>query len=243
MTDINIEFNEKNHRYKVNGEYYPSVTTIIDSVVPKNLAWWGMAVGVNAATKLIQQGIVTEFTDPDEIVTAIRDNRLSVYHIRDEKGEEGTAVHKAMEDYAKTGEVPDLGKYKPEVRPKVRALANFLLDYRPRVLNSEVRVASLEYRYAGTYDLRVEIQGLGVGIIDLKTGKRIYPDSQFPQLEAYEQASIECGAESSAFKALLHLTPDGEYIFQESTDTFQDFVVLLDHYKSSKARELKLKNA
>lgn len=217
------------------------MTTIIDAVVPKNLAWWGMVVGVNSTVSLINEGIVHARMDPEDIVTAIRNNRLSVYHIRDEKGEEGKAVHKALENYAKVGEVPDLGRFPVSVRPKIRALANFLLDVRPKIIQSEVRVASLRYGYAGTFDLRVEIAGIGEGIIDLKTGKRIYTDSQFPQLAAYEQASVECGENPTDFQAILHLDPDGKYSFVKSTDTFEDFKVLLDHYNSAKRREKRLK--
>jgi hypothetical protein len=237
-----IEFNEKSHRYKVDGVYFPSVTTIIDSVVPKNLSWWAMVIGVRATTELIKKGIVTEFTDPEEIVTEIRNQKLSVYHIRDEKGEEGTAVHRALENYASHGEIPDLGAYTPVVRPKIRALAAWLLSYRPVILASEVRVASTRHGYAGTFDLRVKEPGTGrVGIIDLKTGKRIYPDSQYPQLAAYEQASVESGYDPSDFQAILHLTEDGEYSFVESTDTFEDFEVLLNHYMSMKMREQRIK--
>jgi hypothetical protein len=166
-----IEFNEKNHRYKVDGEYFPSVTTIIDSVVPKNLSWWAMVVGVNATCALIRQGYATPEDDPENIVTAIRENKLSVYHIRDEKGEEGTAVHQAADRYAKTGEIPRLKDYSSEVQPKIKALANFLLDVRPKILKSEERVASLAHKYAGTFDWLVDIEGQR-GIVDLKTGKR-----------------------------------------------------------------------
>jgi hypothetical protein len=235
-----IEFNEKNHRYKVDGEYFPSVTTIIDSVVPKNLSWWAMVVGVNATCSLIREGYATAQDDPENIVTAIRENKLSVYHIRDEKGEEGTAVHRAADRYAKTGEIPRLKDYSSEVQPKIKALANFLLDVRPKILKSEERVASLEYKYAGTFDWLIDIEGQR-GIVDLKTGKRPYPDSQWPQLAAYEQAHVECGADPTNFQAILHLGADGQYEFQESTDTFDDFLVLLRHYESMKARERKLK--
>ena len=240
---MEIEFNEKSHRYKVDGEYFPSVTTIIDSVVPKNLSWWAMVVGVKATMELYNRGILipTPGMDPEEIVSLIRKERLSVYHIRDEKGSEGTAVHKAGDRYAKTGEIPNLSDYPVDVRPKIKALANFLLDYRPEIIKSEQRIASLTYRYAGTYDWYVRIPDLGTGIVDLKTGKRIYPDSQFPQIEAYEQARVEDGEDPSSFRAILHLSADGSYDFKESTDTFHDFKVLLDHYNSAKLREARLK--
>jgi hypothetical protein len=236
----NIEFNEKNHRYKVDGEYFPSVTTIIDSVVPKNLSWWAMVVGVNATCALIRQGYATPEDDPENIVTAIRENKLSVYHIRDEKGEEGTAVHQAADRYVKTGEIPQLKDYSADVQPKIKALANFLLDVRPKILKSEERVASLVHKYAGTFDWLVDIEGQR-GIVDLKTGKRVYPDSQFPQLAAYEQAHVEGGEAPTAFQAILHLGADGIYDFVESTDTFHDFKVLLDHYFSAKLREARIK--
>lgn len=238
-----IEFNEKTHRYKVNGEFLPSVTTIIDATVPKNLSWWAMVIGVSATMALAREGKIHRNMNPEDVVTMIRNERLSVYHIRDEKGEEGLAVHKALEYYAKYGEIPVLTNYPENVHPKISALARFLLDYKPKILGSEIRVASLLYGYAGTYDLRVKAKDGGEGIIDLKTGKRIYPDSQFPQLAGYEQASIECGAKPSAFQAILHLSAEGEYHFEKSTDTFEDFRVLLDHYYSAKEREQRLKDA
>lgn len=240
-----IEFNEEAHKYTVNGEIYPSVTTIIKATVPVELSWWGMEVGVGGVAVLIKRGLFPQPYDPNVVVELLKQQDLTTNSIFWKRGESGTAIHKAFEDYGKTGKIPQLDDFPPEDHNRIQQLAGFILENRPVFLEQEVRTASLIHRYAGTFDARVlfeagEYKGKEC-IVDLKTGKYVYPASQFPQLAAYENAEIESGSTPSDAQLVLHLPVNGSWTLTPSHDSISDFCVLMDHYESVLKRRGKLK--
>jgi hypothetical protein len=210
--------------YTVNGVEVPSVTQILDCLHKPALVWWGMTTGVEGVVALIQnRAIEFESATPEEIVAALTANKLTVNHIRDKAGTRGAGVHQALEDYMRSQKLPTLADYPEAERGYVRALASFLFEHRPEPLAIEHTVGSVTHGYAGRYDLRCRIGGR-VGLLDAKTSKRVYPESHFPQLEAYEAAAVECGADPTDFRAVLRLGADGKYELAESTATFEDFL-------------------
>lgn len=258
-----IVFDEDKHKYTVNGEVYPSVTTIIGATVPKELSWWGMKIGCHAIYDLLQEPSYREaitgettFYDPsrghyrliesgDDLVELLKTAKRTTNHEMRKGGEKGDLLHKALEYYATKGEVPDPMTAPAEQRPRYFALARWILDTDPEFLANEVRTASTRFRYAGTFDFRARV-GRGprkgqIGLIDLKTTKYVYPESQFPQLEAYEKAETESGEDPTDFRAVLHLPPEGDAELAVSTDDFNDFLVLLKHYQSIQARKDKMR--
>jgi hypothetical protein len=57
---IMVEFNESNHRYKIDGAEVPSVTTILDlTEVKAALTWWGFRVGLAMAIRAVQANKVS----------------------------------------------------------------------------------------------------------------------------------------------------------------------------------------
>lgn len=57
---LQIEFDDATHKYTVNGKVLPSVTTILDAVLPKPaLTWWGFRVGLAAAVELSRDGALS----------------------------------------------------------------------------------------------------------------------------------------------------------------------------------------
>lgn len=251
MSRPTIVFDEDKHKYTVNGEIYPSVTTIIGATVPKDLSWWGMRVGCEGIYTMLhdpnydatwRRGF-EEAESPQDYVELLKLAKLTTNHLMRKGGEKGDLLHKALEHYALLGEVPDPLTAPPEQRPRYFALAGWLLENDPEFIANEVRTASVKHRYAGTFDFRArfrrgEFKGK-TGLVDLKTTKYIYPESQFPQLEAYEAAEIECGADPTDFRAVLHLPPEGPAAMAPSVDNFNDFLVLLRHYHSIQARRFK----
>lgn len=225
MTAPVVTFDPGPHAYTVNGEPVPSVTQVLKILNIGALPWWGMQVGVEGVltlvegTHLIQRGtgrlLLADGTPATEatVTPLLTREKLTTNHQRDKAGTRGRSVHAALELYASAGVVPKLAQFPPEDRGYVQALAAWLLDYRPECLETEAMVGSAAYRFAGTYDLRARIRGLGEGLVDAKTSKHVYPVSHFSQLMGYEIAAVECGRRPADFEAVLRLGVDGEYEF------------------------------
>lgn len=243
-------FDKESHTYTLDGEEYPSVTTIIEATVPKNLAWWGMIVGIEGLCKLEDEyGRYDDWTrySTDDIVKGLQYYGLTVNQVMKSAGLRGNAVHKALEQWGRNQEVPHLEDYPEATRPYIVGLANFLVKNEPEILESEVRTGSVGYKYAGTFDLKARFsKGKHKGrvaLLDCKTTKRVYPDQHFPQLEAYEHAEIESGEAPTDIRGIIHLAADGNSGLAVSCDTFSDFAILLDHYRSGEARKQKLRDS
>jgi hypothetical protein len=215
---VKIEFDPEAHLYTVDGEPFPSVTTIIKATVAvpfERAAWYGI--------RLAQQGKRMDST-------------------RNEAAVRGTKVHAAFEEIA-NGELVDPFDY-PECEGFLDAIEKFIDANDPEFHDAERKTASLEHRYAGTMDAFCTLRkGKWKGSdvrLDVKTG-RVYPESHWPQLEAYEHAEIEQGRGASDVRLVLDLKPTGKYRLIPSTDTFDDFRVLLEHYRSLEARKARKK--
>lgn len=236
-----IQFNESKHKYLVEGEEYPSVTTIINGTVPKSLAWWGMEVGAANVCILARRGLLPSPLDPEVMVKRMQEQKITTNDGFWTRVDSGKAIHKAFENYGKTGDIPELSKFAAVDHNRIQELARFILDNRPEFIEQEVRTASLQHRYAGTFDSKVrfgagDYQG-ATCMLDVKTGKYVYPESQFPQLEAYEQAEIEAGLDPTDYRLVLHLPVSGPWALHPSLDSFDDFAVLLEQWKHKKARQ------
>ena len=64
-------------------------------------------------------------------------------------------------------------------------------------------------------------------LVDLKTGKRCYPTSQFPQLAGYELASVEMGYPPTDAQFILNVKNDGSYEFAQSVAEPEHFLAFL----------------
>jgi hypothetical protein len=209
-----LEFNERDHSYTLDGKPVPSVTQILDAVVPKPFQ-----AAMYYGYRLARQGI-----DPEE-----KRNASALL---------GTEVHLAFAALA-AGEKVEPFDYPDEAAGFISGLEQFVDQHGPEFLASERKTYSIKHQYAGTLDAYVRFtRGKYAGRtsrLDLKTG-RYYPDSHGPQLEAYELAEVERGKDPSDFRAVLKVTPTGRCRLIESTDTAEDWLVLKRHYDSVIAR-------
>jgi hypothetical protein len=214
-----LHFDAESHSYTLDGKPVPSVTQILDAVVPKpfeKAMWFGY--------RLARQGL-----DP-----GVR---------RYEAAQLGTQVHLAFAAFA-AGEDVDPFDYPEQAEGFIGGLRKFIDTHGPEFLDSERKTFSVKHSYAGTLDAHVRFtrgkyRGRA-GRLDLKTG-RVYPDSHFPQLEAYELAEVERDRDASDFRAVLKVTPGGTYKLIVSTDTAEDWLVLKRHYDSVIARAARKK--
>jgi len=238
----------------------PSVTDILKVLDKPQLIWWGMKMGVEGLAKIYRfdpTGLVSrEMEDllTDSLVERLADARLTVNHLAGQASNRGISVHQALEAWMSEGRVPKEGDYAQENRGFIRGLARFLSDIQVVPDGSEIMVGSLEHGFAGRYDARIRVEEEcevvfkntpvrgahtailkpGTYLVDLKTGKDVYPHTHYRQLEAYELASVECGYEPTDYRAVLQVSEDGKYQFARSTATAEDFLCVLEVYKSNK---------
>jgi hypothetical protein len=214
-----LEFDEATHVYRLDGVEVPSVTQVLDAVVPKPFQ-----SAIFYGYRLARQGKHPE------------DTRTAAANL-------GTQVHLAFAALAAGDEV-DPFDFPDEAAGFIGGLRKFIDTHGPEFLDSERKTFSVHHQYAGTLDAHVRFtKGKFKGRtarIDLKTG-RYYPDSHNPQLEAYELAEVERGQDPTDFRAVLKVTPTGRYRLIESTDTAEDWLVLKRHYDSVIARAARKK--
>jgi hypothetical protein len=165
---LNVDPNSKrvsvldNRFYTRFDEYYPSVTNILQ-FMPKGKFFetWLKDVGHNA----------------DLIARKAAD--------------EGTQVHDAIEKYVAGEKITWLNdegysNYSLDVWKLILKFHEFWSIYKPTLLASEIHLFSDKYKYAGTCDLVVEIEGVR-WLLDIKTSKSIHTAMDL-QLAAYAQA-------------------------------------------------------
>lgn len=254
-----IRFDAPSHTYEVKAgdEWqtdFPSVTTVVKATVPVPFsagAWYGYKMGCSAAfmahplKEIVREGADLDWDEWYDRCKAY-ENPNSVLT---KAGDRGTLVHQAIEQYGLTGTAPDPQDFEPEDRKRIQGVASWLLEHEPAFHVQEVRTANLEFRYVGTFDALVTF-GAGphkgkVALLDWKTSKRVYPDQHFPQLAAYLEAEKEAAFPDGKpeMAAIVHIPESGRVKLHESSDTFEDFEVLLAQYRSAKAREARIKAA
>ena len=230
---IHVEYFDKTHRYKVNGQYVPSVTTVLGVLDKPALPHWAANMTIEGVCKLAKRrGSVP--TDPKRLKDALRKHRLSHYFRTEDAQDRGTDVHQVWEDWNERKIMPKLEDYPEDRHPHLRAMAAFILVYAPECLDTEMVVGSAKYGYAGRLDTVVTLKGLGgtLDLIDVKTGKAVYPNTMYPQLMAYEIARRECGLPPTDRQGILRLGADGLYELAWSDAEPDDFLSILACWRS-----------
>ena len=210
-------------------ERFFSVTTILKGSLPNPaLIGWGMkSVAEYAAANHRQVSAMLKtvrlrkdpegrylgvITDPDAVQSAIDWLKGAPYRERERKANIGSAVHAQAEAFALGAPLPEPDK---DVVPYVAAFRDFLDVWQPRIEATEATVYNRAVGYAGTLDAIMELPTLGLVLVDLKTGKDIYPEAAL-QLAAYRYAEFigmpdgtEAPVPSVEGCAVLHLREDG----------------------------------
>jgi hypothetical protein len=253
-----------------------SVTKVLD-VLDKPLGWWGMEIGVEGLLTLFNSGAVFPVQIPgrdrpviacpaldgsgqnvvagtDEIVKWLDQFNLTTNDVKRRAGDRGQSAHDAFEVWCHEGLMPDPSMYPEDERGYIQGLVRFLEEVPFEAEASEVVVASIEYGFAGRYDVRGRIteearvvqrivdksRNLKYGTInpgsclaDLKTTKRVYT-SHGKQLEAYEIAGTEVGHDPTDERYVIHITGDGLYEIVPSHATAEDFLSTFREWESSR---------
>lgn len=227
-----LKFYPSSHRYRLDGEWVPGVTTILGVLAKPGLTKW-------AASS------VAEFVaDNPETVDNLRDmGRAPMvaslkevpWQKRDDAAARGTTFHDFAERIAR-GEEVDV----PDAQvPLVESALAFMEDYDIEPVLIEAVVGSREHQYAGKVDLIAND-----AIWDWKSGKRIYASTAF-QLAAYAFAEFhgEGGHEAPLppVKASygVHIRADGYDVYPLAfgPNVFQEFVTIRKAHDINKRAE------
>ena len=205
-----LRFYEKSHRYRLDGEWCPGVTTLIKQGLP------------NDALKYWSARTVAEYVadHPEEVESLRRMGRGPMvnalkevpWQYSEDAKVRGTDVHHIAERLVANEEVavPDL------LAGYVDACVDFLDTWRPRPLIVERPLAHRAHWWAGKPDLFAELPDGRRILYDYKTSATgIYPETAF-QLTAYRNAEFylsEDGREEPLPEvdlcAAVWLRPDG----------------------------------
>lgn len=189
---------------------YLSVTRILSSGVPKGRQLEGWFKRITAEYAVDNQHVWQPHAR-DVAVDIIKNHADGV---RDAAADRGSIAHAVLEA-ATTGQRPDQ-TWQPDVAGYVDAGLRFLDDWQPTICWAETTVYSDRYGYAGTFDVLAHLAGLGLTMLDWKTGKNVYAEAGL-QLSAYRYAdyALVDGAEIPlppvSAGAAVHLHSDGTY--------------------------------
>lgn len=230
-----LKFYPASHRYKLDGEWVPGVTTILGVLDKPGLRKW-------AASSVAEY--VADHRDAIEhlyaagrgpMVAALKE---TPWQRTKDAGDRGTNFHDYAERIANGEEVdvPD------DMVPLVENALRFMEDYKIEPVLVEACVGSREHRYAGKLDLIAD-SSLGRCIFDWKSGKRIYPTFAL-QLAAYAFAEfhgegVEAPLPECEAAYGVHVRADGYDVvpLKFGPDVFAEFLAVRQVFDINKRCE------
>ncbi len=172
------------HSYTLDGEKVPGVTTVIGVLdKPALVAWAAQQTAAFADdnwSRLSEMRSAERLREMEQ--ARFNTNRVAVVR--------GNRVH-ALGDRIAHGETVDVPI---DLQPYVEPYARMLDQWQMSTVFTEAPVAHTAYRYAGTLDLVVESPRFGRSLLDIKTGKRVYPEVAL-QLNAYANCDLRLVAQ------------------------------------------------
>lgn len=197
-------FRDGTRIYEHNGEVFPSVTTILGNIDKPALIYWAAK---QVAEFAYDNRPAWETLDRDAAVDLLK---RSPYRSTNKAANLGSLIHEIAEARANGTQHPPVP---PAATGKVAAFDQWVDDWQPTIIATELEVYNRAVGYAGTGDLWCNIDGTPT-IVDIKTGKGVYPEVTL-QTTAYANAEFTLigGEEHEPPDAhlgfVLHLTDDG----------------------------------
>lgn len=182
--DITLKFDPTKHLYWANEKKALSVTGIIGVINKPALIQWAANQASTYWKENIKVGDVVDEVAREELYES---GRYAHRRFAKKAADIGTLAHNWIEKHIK-GEKPALPVNKM-VRTAVEAFLAWEKENDVKFHESEIKIYSKKYKYAGTMDFEATVNGKLV-IGDIKTSSGIYSEMRF-QVAAYRQAREE----------------------------------------------------
>lgn len=207
-----LVFNERAHRYRMDGKHVTGVTTILGGGIPKPalIRWAPKVVAEWVANpenrSELDSLLIGSTTDAIKFLAGLPNQ------LRDDAAERGTEVHDLAEQLNLTGEVnaPD------DLLGFITGYLDFMDTWQITPVLAENIAGNREYWYSGKFDLIATSPYLAGGrpvMIDLKTSKGVYWETAL-QCAAYARAEFYMDADGKetpfpelAATYVAHVTP------------------------------------
>jgi len=237
-SEVNLVFDEKDHKYKVGDDIIPSVTKIIDNIVPVYLTKWAANEGAAWFKRNAQRGWnLNDEEDVEKIVKGIANAHIVISKTALDIGK---VVHGYIEEViewslGELNEMPEMPEDEAAVN-SIQAFGKWVRENDVEWVATEERIYSKKYKYAGTVDAVAMIDDK-FSVIDFKTSKQIYKSYKL-QVYAYKQAIEEMyGEEVESCWILRFDKATGKFQAKEIKENYLPaFIKGLDFFSEYKRR-------
>lgn len=236
-----LEYDPIKHIYLVNSKPIYSVTTIV-SIIDKSEAlmnWAVYKVKEFLEAELIVGKVYDELEKEELLVQATQAHRR-----HSEKAKNiGTIVHEWVQKYIESkikNTPPPSLPLNPYIRKSVEAFLGWEKEKNIQFLETERKIYSQNYEYAGTLDAEAMMDNK-LFVIDFKTSNAIHPE-YFLQTAAYTYARYEETNLQYDDPWVIKIGKDGSLDVQQMKDWKRNFEVFLACLALYKWRNEEFKN-
>jgi hypothetical protein len=222
---VDLQFDELKHRFFVNGEFVPGVTSctsIIDKSGP--LLYWATNLSRDYLLSHIKELIADK--KGDTILQLIEEATKQHQIKKKEAADLGTEAHKWAELFIKAKTKKDIPPMPKDERVynAITAFLGWADEYEVKFLSSERHIYSKKHKYAGIMDAEAVINRKRC-VVDFKTSKGFYSEYRF-QVAAYQAAAEEeSGQEYSGDKWIVRFgKEDAQFEARQFDQQAEDFL-------------------
>lgn len=234
-----FEFQEKGHKYLLDGERMTGVTTILSVLAKPQLIPWASRMACEWIRENCEAQAYGHANGKFEDAYLVPESDLQEAEKahakkRDDAADKGTDIHAQIENWVK--EAIDTPHGYPlvseDASEALKKFANWAAVNKVRFLSSEKPVYSREWFCAGTPDFTFEKDGKRF-VGDLKTYKKIWDRVPHFQMAAYMKMLVEMGEPEyhgtcivNVNKETNELTEQWSYAWQEDLKGFESALTL-----------------
>ncbi len=203
---VNLVFDDKSHTYKVNNKVIYGVTSITNVIGKPGLIYWAANMGAEAFLANIKAGVALDEVQIKQLADIIKTAHSQK---KESAADLGGMIHDWIEQFLRAGITKKPLPKKPinlEMKNAVDAFLNWTKKNKVKFTETERKVYSAKYKYAGTCDGIATVNGKPT-IIDFKTGNKVYPE-MFLQTVAYQAALEEEIGKKFSHNLILRLSKE-----------------------------------